>query len=258
MGKNPLNLLLNQYIVMKFENGKIGRTLKWDGIGYVNLHYREMYSQALGTISPLNNEQRILFDLLQNESITIKQITGVAGSGKNFCTMAYALERVFKWNTNVQSKYKKIVLIRNNIEVKNCNSIGALPAGINEKLLPYAMPAADILGGEFELMHMIKEEKIELVHLGFIRGRSFENSIIIVDEAENLTSEHVSLLVSRVGNNSVILFLGDMSQTDKDVFEKNSGLQRLSERLPGNLLYGAVYLKDTERSPTARLSLLLQ
>ena len=149
-------------------------------------------------------------------------------------------------------------MIRNNIEVKNSCPLGALPAGINEKLLPFAMPAVDLLGSQAELFRLLEDERIELLHLGFARGRSFENSIVIVDESENLTGEHVALLVSRIGKNSTIMFLGDTAQSDKVVFEENSGLERLSTRLTGNKLYGSVHLIKTERSETAALAALLQ
>ena len=194
---------------------------------------------------------------MQDESITVKQITGVAGSGKNYCAFTYALEAIDNWGKG-KSIYKKIVMIRNNIEVKNSCPLGALPAGINEKLLPFAMPAVDLLGSQAELFRLLEDERIELLHLGFARGRSFENSIVIVDESENLTGEHVTLLVSRIGKNSVIMFLGDTAQSDKVVFEENSGLERLSDRLTGNKLYGSVHLIKTERSETAALAALLQ
>ena len=198
-----------------------------------------------------------MWDLLQDETITVKQIVGVAGGGKNFCAFTYALDAIDRGEKG-KSPYKKIVLIRNNIEVMNSVSLGALPAGANEKLLPFAMPAADLLGSTTELFRLIDDGKIELLHLGFARGRSFENSILIVDESENLTGEHVALLVSRVGKNSTIMFLGDTAQADKVIFEKNSGLERLNSRLFGNKLYGCVHLVKTERSETAALAALLQ
>ena len=120
------------------------------------------------------------------------------------------------------------------------------------------MPAVDLLGSQIELFRLIDDGKIELLHLGFARGRSFENTIMIVDESENLSADHVALLVSRVGKNSVILFLGDLNQIDKPVFEKNSGLERLNSRLFGNPLFGSVHLKRTERSETAALAELLR
>jgi PhoH-like ATPase len=256
-GKYKTDLETNQYLFIKDERDQIIEKRKWDGNSLVPLKFKPIDSHRIGKIKPVNDEQQALFDLLQDESITVKQITGVAGSGKNYCAFTYALEAIDNWGKG-KSIYKKIVMIRNNIEVKNSCPLGALPAGINEKLLPFAMPAVDLLGSQAELFRLLEDERIELLHLGFARGRSFENSIVIVDESENLTGEHVTLLVSRIGKNSVIMFLGDTAQSDKVVFEENSGLERLSDRLTGNKLYGSVHLIKTERSETAALAALLQ
>lgn len=254
-GNYKIDMQTNQYLFIKDKDDKIIERMRFDGKDTVPLKFTGIRNYRFGETKPINWEQQALFDLLQNKKITVKQITGVAGSGKNYCAFIYALNEIDHFDKNT-SPYKKIVMVRNNVEVKDSSALGALPAGINEKLLPYAMPAADLLGSQTELFRLLADEKIELLHLGFARGRSFDNSIIIVDEAENLTAEHVALLVSRVGKDSVILFLGDLLQVDKMVFEKNSGLERLN-RLTGNPLYGAVHLLTSERSETARLAQIL-
>lgn len=247
----------NQYLFIKNINDEVIDKFKYVNGELIQLKFKNIDNIRFGKIRPVNDEQHALFDLLQDETITVKEITGVAGGGKNFCAFTYALDCVDKGERG-RGTYRKIVMVRNNIEVKDSSNIGALPSGINEKLLPFAMPAADLLGSQIELFRLIDDGKLELLHLGFARGRSFENTIIIVDEAENLTAEHVALLVSRVGKNSVILFLGDIAQVDKVVFEKNSGLERLNSRLFGNPLYGCVHLCKTERSSTAALAELLR
>jgi PhoH-like ATPase len=256
-GRYNIDMEINQYLFIKNTEGRIIEKRKWDGSNLVSLKFKLIDSYRFGKVRPVNDEQFALFDLLQDESITVKQITGVVGAGKNYNAFIYALDAIDKGEKG-KSSYHKIVMVRNNVEVKDSVSLGALPQGANEKLLPFAMPAADLLGSPVELMRLIDDGKIELLHLGFARGRSFDNTIIIVDESENLTSEHVALLVSRVGKNSIIMFLGDTNQTDKIVFEKNSGLERLNTRLFGNKLFGCVHLVKTERSETAALAALLQ
>lgn len=248
-----IDATINQYIFIKNTNGEVVEKKKWNGVGFVPLKYKVIDNYRFGKIKPLNAEQECLWDMLQDETITVKQVTGVWGSGKSFCSLIYAIDAIEK----SKSPYRKIVLVRNNIEVSNTVSLGALPAGANDKLLPFAMPVADILGSSTELFRLIDDRKIELLHLGFARGRSFDDTIICVDESENLTGEHVALLVSRVGKNSIIIFMGDSNQVDKPVFEKNSGLDRLNTRLAGNSLYGCIHLSKSERSETAALSSLL-
>lgn len=256
-GRYKIDMVINQYLFLKNEAGEVIDKFKWDGTKLLPLKFKCIDNDRFGKIKPINDEQYALFDLLQDESITVKEITGIAGSGKNYTAFTYALDCIDKWDRG-RSPYKKIVMVRNNIEVKDTFNLGALPSGINEKLLPYAMPAVDLLGSSIELFRLIDDGKLELLHLGFARGRNFDNTIVIVDESENLTSEHVALLISRIGKNSVILFLGDICQTDKVVFEKNSGLERLNSRLFGNPLYGCVHLTRTERSYTAALAELLR
>jgi len=256
-GRYNIDMEINQYLFIKNNEGEIIEKRKWDGKVLTPLKFKPIDNYRFGKVKPINDEQFALFDLLQDEEITVKQITGIMGAGKNYCAFTYALDAIDRGEKG-KSPYRKIVMVRNNVEVKDSVPLGALPQGVNEKLLPYAMPAADLLGSSIELMRLLDDGKIELLHLGFARGRSFDNSIIIVDESENLTSEHVTLLVSRVGKNSIIMFLGDTNQTDKIVFEKNSGLERLSSRLFGNKLYGCVHLVKTERSETAALAALLQ
>ena len=156
-----------------------------------------------------------------------------------------------------KGKYNKIVWVRNNIEVKNSKPIGHLPGDYNDKLLPFAMPLADHLGGVDGLEIMMNQGKIELVHLGFIRGRDIRNSIIMCSEAENMTKEHIQLLLGRVGEGSSLWVNGDYKQVDGEVFVKNSGLIIAVNKLKGHPRFGYVKLLKTERSETAAMADLL-
>lgn len=104
---------------------------------------------------------------------------------------------------------------------------------------------------------MMDNNQLELQHLGYIRGRDIKNSIIIVSEAENLTTQHIQLLIGRVGEGSQLWLDGDHKQVDKQVFKDNSGLLKAVERLAGQSLFGYVDLPVSERSATAKLADLL-
>ncbi len=157
----------------------------------------------------------------------------------------------------MRSKTEKIVWVRNNIEVKNSRPIGHLPGDYKDKMLPFAMPLADHLGGVDSLELMISQGKIELVHLGFIRGRDIKNAIIMCSEAENMTKEHIQLLLGRVGEGSSLWINGDYKQTDEAVFTRNNGLMAAVDRLKGHPRFGFVKLLKTERSETAAMADLL-
>lgn len=154
-------------------------------------------------------------------------------------------------------KYKKIIWCRNNIELKNSKPIGFLPNGMKDKLLPFAMVIADHVGGEDNLNALIDNKKIEIEHLGFMRGRDIRDSIIICSEAENMTKEQIQLLIGRISKNSALWLNGDYHQVDDKVFEFNNGLTTAIDRLKGHKRFGFVKLKDVERSETAQMADLL-
>lgn len=188
------------------------------------------------------------FDLLQNRNIPVKVFRGPYGSGKTFLALVHA---TYYLKTH---KFDKIVYVRNNIEVAGTQRLGALPGEEIEKLLPYIMPLADHFGSVDILQDYITQGYIEPIHLGFMRGRSFNNSIIFVDEAENLTTDNVKLLLGRVGENSELWLLGDESQTDSDLFKKNNGIASILNSLKGEKLFGTIELQKTERGAVAQLS----
>lgn len=225
--------------------------LRWDGSRYAPIKYKNLNTAYSGKIKPLNNQQKLAFDLLQNDDITIKLLLGVYGSGKDFLMVNHAVDMIEK------GKYDKIVWVRNNIEVKDTKEIGFLPGSMLEKVYPFAAILADCLGGEVALERAITDGWVEIQPLGFIRGRSFSRSIIYCSEAENLTKQHIQLLIGRVGEGSTLWINGDLRQIDDVAFERNNGIQKLIDKLAGNERFGTVYLPITERSETARLADLL-
>lgn len=177
--KNVFNLCINEFLNIWDENKNLVDILKWNGNGYSNIKYKKIKNDFIGeTISPLNIEQKLAFDILQDKEIKIKILSGKQGTGKDFLMVIHAL------NLIENKKFKKIIFLRNNIELKNTKPIGFLPDGITEKLLPFAMVVADQVGGKNNLNQMISKDILEVEHFGFVRGRSFKNSIVICSEAE--------------------------------------------------------------------------
>lgn len=251
LDKNIYDLLTNEYLVVKNENGEVIDKLKWTGLIHRTISYKQINNDFVGRIKPRNVHQELAFDLLQDRDITIKVLTGIFGSGKDFLMASTAIDLI------KQKKFDKIMWVRNNVEVKNSKPIGFLPNGIKDKLLPFAMPLADHVGGKDGLELLIQQDKIEIEHLGFIRGRDIKNTIIICSESENMTKEHIQLLVSRVSDGSVLWLNGDFRQIDNNIFESNNGLNHAINKLASNEKFGYVQLQKTERSETASLSDLL-
>lgn len=247
--KNLFDIPTNGYILIPNADAD-GNTvgLRWDGSRWNPLRYKNLNTAYSGKIKPLNDQQKLAFDMLQDQDITIKLLLGVYGSGKDFLMVNHAVDLIEK------GKYDKIVWVRNNIEVKDTKELGFLPGSMLEKIYPFAAILADCLGGEVALERAITDGWVEIQPLGFIRGRSFQRSIIYCSEAENLTKEHIQLLIGRVGEGSSLWINGDLRQIDDVAFERNNGIQKLIEKVTGDEHFASVYLPITERSETARIA----
>ena len=207
-------------------------------------------SDFCGTIKPRNPEQYCAMDFLKSD-VPIKLLTGKFGSGKTILIINWALEAIQK------NQFEKIVFIRNNVQVKDTDPLGALPNGIFDKTLPYVMPFADHCGGVEGLKMLIDSGKLEVIPLGFLRGRSIRNSILYSMESENLTKQHIQLIMGRVDEGTQLVMDGDFKQKDRTIFERSQGLETMVERLVGNEYFGYVNLKKSERSKVAQLADLL-
>jgi PhoH-like ATPase len=243
---NILGATVNEYCSI-YEGTELKDIQRWDGNTYLNLNYKSFKSTLGSKIEPRNTEQKMLFDLLQNREIPIKLCLGRFGSGKSYLMLAHALNLVQK------GEFDRIVFVKNNIQVKDTKDIGALPGEELDKMMPWLKQIEDHVG-PFTFDDMINQNVIEPVHLGYIRGRDIKNSIIFCDEVENMTRQHIQLLIGRVSSRSELWLAGDLKQTDGINFEKNSGIQALIQGLTGDPLFGMVKLMKSERSKVAALA----
>ena len=251
LNENKYDLIKNEYLIIRKSDNEIVDYRRWNGLEYSPISYKQINNKFMGKIKPRNPHQVLAFDMLQDKEKTIKVISGKFGSGKDFIMIANALKLID------DGKFDKLLYIRNAIGVKDANEIGFIPGDKFEKLLPYAMPLVDHLGGETGLEMKMMEKTIEIEHLGFMRGRDIKNTIIYVSEAENLTKEHVQLLIGRVGDGSTLWMNGDFKQTDSPLFRVNNGLMSAVQKLAGHEKFGYVQLQKTERSETAAMADLL-
>jgi PhoH-like ATPase len=208
-------------------------------------------------IKPKNAEQAFALHAMLNQDIPLIALQGVAGTGKTLLALASALEQ-FK-------KYDQIILARPIVPLSN-KEIGFLPGDANDKISPYMEPLWDIMKfiksqfGQNEkkykqLLEMETSGSIIITPLAFIRGRSFSNTIFIVDEAQNLTPHEIKTIITRAGDNTKIIFTGDIQQIDSPYLDENSnGLSYMIDRLKNNPLFCPVKLEKGERSELANLA----
>lgn len=158
-------------------------------------------------IKPINYIQGAYLEALRNNEIIFA--IGSAGTGKTYVATAFAAELLYF------RKINKIIITRPNVEAGP--TLGHLPGELDEKYLPYLVPFLDVfyekLGKSFT-EYAIKTKIIEAIPIGFLRGRSFKNCLVILDEAQNTTPTQMKLLLSRIGNNCKMIVDGDIKQTD--------------------------------------------
>ena len=169
-----------------------------------------------------SSNQETYIDCLENDKYKMLIANGPAGTGKTLLACQSAIKQL------VEGDIDKIIITRPVVPVEE--DIGFLPGTINKKMDPWTRPIMDIFN-EFQskngIKALLKENTIEISPLGFMRGRTFKNSIIIADEMQNCSPNQMLMLLTRIGENSKIVITGDMKQCDKDF----SGLQDLLEKL---------------------------
>jgi phosphate starvation-inducible protein PhoH len=172
-------------------------------------------------IEPLTDNQKLFFDAYDNSSIML--LHGVAGTGKTFIAVYNALEEVL----DKSNPYKRVTIVRSAVPSRE---IGHLPGDEKEKTEVYTMPYIEICQDLFnkqEAYQRLEEQgAVKFLITSFVRGITLEDSIIIVDECQNMTDMELNSIITRVGNRSKIIFCGDFRQTDLYRKTDMSGLKK--------------------------------
>ena len=254
---NPLDLpdytdLSNHFHILK--NGSKSALGCMDSVTpMINLVRR----QTVYGVEPRNAEQTFAIHAILNPAVRLVTIQGVAGTGKTLLALAGALEQ--------RRNYKQVYVSRPIVPLSN-KDIGYLPGDVHSKVNPYMEPLWDNLRyikNQFNenskehklIVDMIESEKIEIIPLTYIRGRSLSNVIMIVDEAQNLSPHEIKTIITRAGENTKIIFTGDVNQIDTPYLDaKSNGLSHVIEKLKGHSLFAHITLEKGERSALADIA----
>lgn len=175
----------------------------------------------LKTISPLTDNQRKFFELYNSSQAIL--LHGLAGTGKSYIALYKALEEVL----NKSTTYEKVVVVRSAVPSRE---IGFLPGDEKEKTEVYQLPYIEIcedLFNRHDAFQRLQEQKsINFMVTSFVRGITLDNSVIIVDECQNMTDMELNSIITRVGDRSKIIFCGDFRQTDLYKKTDISGLKK--------------------------------
>jgi PhoH-like ATPase len=250
--KLPVKPIANQYFIFKGSNSSA--LAHYDP--KTSMINRVIKQKTYG-IEPRNAEQTFALDALLRDEVQLVTLTGKAGTGKTLLALASALHQ--------RQNFTQIFLARPIIPLSN-RDIGFLPGDIKEKIGPYMLPLfdnLDVIKNKFsqtskeflKIEEMLKSEKLIITPLAYIRGRSLSRIFFIVDEAQNLTPHEVKTIITRAGEETKMVFTGDIEQIDSPYLdEKSNGLSYLTEKMNGQDLFAHVNLVKGERSYLAELA----
>jgi PhoH-like ATPase len=208
-------------------------------------------------IEPRNAEQSFAFEVLNAKEIQLVAITGKAGTGKTLLALASALKQ--------HQEYKQILLARPIVSLAN-KDIGFLPGDEKQKIAPYMQPLFDnltVIKHQFAptsadakiIDDMLINNQLVIEALAFIRGRSLSETFCIIDEAQNLTPHEVKTIVTRAGENTKMVFTGDIQQIDSPYLDSESnGLAYLIDKMKGQEIFAHINLLKGERSKLSELA----
>jgi PhoH-like ATPase len=246
------NLTGHQFFIMK-NNGSSALA----HYNPANKTLSRVIKQTTYGIEPRNAEQTFALEALANPDIQLVSLTGKAGTGKTLLALAAALQQ--------HKRYKQIFLARPIVPLAN-RDLGFLPGDVKEKMDPYMQPLYDNLtvikhkfshqSPEFlRINDMMKEDKLVITPLAYIRGRSLSSIFFIVDEAQNLTPHEIKTIITRAGEGTKMVFTGDIEQIDSPYLDiASNGLSYLSDKMKDQDIFAHVNLVKGERSFLAELA----
>jgi len=242
----------NEYYILKGNKSSVLARFDNNSKRVVRVEKRAAYG-----IKPRNAEQTFSLNSLLNPDIRLVSLTGKAGTGKTLLALAAALEQ--------HKQYEQILLARPIVALSN-KDLGYLPGDASEKISPYMQPLFDNLtvikhafnprSSEYQkIEELLKEERLIITPLAYIRGRSLSNAYFIVDEAQNLTPHEIKTIITRAGEGTKMIFTGDLQQIDSPYLDmKSNGLAYMTDKMRKQELFSHVNLVKGERSYLAELA----
>jgi PhoH-like ATPase len=250
--KHQFELIPNKYFILRNPNRSV--LAYYDSASRL---LRKVEKTPISGIKPRNAEQIFAVDALTRVSIPLVTLTGKAGTGKTLLALASAIA--------MRREYRQIFVARPLVPLGN-KDMGYLPGDIESKLAPYMQPIWDnlkIIQHQYpeedkqyqQIDQMIRDNKLVIEPLSYIRGRSLQKIFFIVDEAQNLTPHEIKTIITRAGDDVKMVITGDIYQIDHPYLDAQSnGLSYLIDHFRGQVLYSHVNLEKGERSELAELA----
>lgn len=247
--QNIFDLLVNEYLVLKNEDGKVVDTLKWTDEGYATVRCKPFKSNMFGTLKPLDEIQACAMDSINTNDITV--LYGRAGSGKTTLPINYIMQSLEK------GKYKKFYVVYSYETLKGAKTLGFEKGDHVTKLL-YSASVGNILASKFgnitQVEYLIDSGQLDIIPTANIRGVEFEaDSIVLCTESQNLDVYTLKTILQRCKEGCKQIYEGDIIE-QKDTNIQDVGIHRLIEVFKGNKSFGCVKLKNNYRSKLSELA----
>ncbi|GAB6935928.1 PhoH family protein [Calditerricola yamamurae] len=255
LASSSTRLYPNQFLILRSLAGGSASAVVRVSAGCEWAHLLPSSQEPVWGIRPRNVQQKMALSLLLDDEIPLVTLTGKAGTGKTLLTLAVALHKVEE-----ERRYQRLLVARPVVPLGK--DIGYLPGEKEEKLRPWMQPIYDNLEYLFNAKQRRDLDRIldgmgsiQVEALTYIRGRNIANQFILIDEAQNLTRHEVKTILTRVGEGSKIVLMGDPHQIDHPYLDAYSnGLTYVVERFKEQPLSGHVRFEKGERSALAQLA----
>ena len=247
----------NTFVIGKYESKSL--LGKVTGGKITGLHYK---MEGKISVVPRNSEQKFAVEALLDPHIPLVTLTGLAGSGKTFLALMAGLSGLqsqFPFSQEFMDDdfkfgYDRLVITRTLQPVGR--DLGYLPGSMEDKMQPWLMPILDNVRHAFKdvskFKDMVTRGEIEVAPIPYIRGRTFNNCFVIVDEAQNATIHELKTIITRMGTGSKIVLLGDIDQIDTPYIDRqSSGLSIVIDKFKKSSLAAHVNLSKGQRSGLA-------
>jgi PhoH-like ATPase len=244
--KLDIDVPRNVGVILRNEENPKNTALVIAGPQYI---FRKVEAPEVAGLESKSAEQAIAIDYLTDDSIKIVSLGGRAGTGKTTLALAAGVEQVNR------GMYKKIIVFRS-MHAVGGEELGFLPGTEAEKMDPWTAAIYDSLGSFLtpqQINQLKAKQTIEVLPLTHIRGRTFNNAFILIDESQNLERATILTALSRLGKNSKAVMSWDVSQRDNFRVGRHDGVYEVTSRLLGEKLFAHTSLQKSERSDVAEL-----
>ena len=249
---NIYNLYPNQYLIatnskdkkyLYMWNGEFLESVKASSISNSYIKKKDSHNKIL----PLDIYQRAFMHMLQNDNVKVKITDSIAGCGKSYLMIHWALQMLEK------KKYKKMFFIKSDSSPKNRKDFPAIPGGIDQKFSPFLGVIGDTVEENNILETLISDGKLEIIPINFVKGRSLKNIIFYINETQDFTPSEMKKLLSRLGEGSVALLDGSTKQIDNKYCLYRNGLTAASENFKDKHNSAQVNMVEDYRSELCKM-----